>query len=303
MIKQTALINDIQHFSLHDGPGIRTTVFFKGCPLNCRWCHNPEAISGRRELMFYSQFCTLCGRCVEVCPQECFSIRNNKLNLNRENCDNCGKCIPTCSADALELKGTAMSTDEILSECLVDHNYYKEEGGVTLSGGEPLIQGEFIFELMKGLKTKNINIVLDTCGFVPYERIERSLQWTDLYYYDLKCISRETHLEWTGVDNTLILDNLSKLLNTDADITARIPVIPGFNADDNEIKLIAEFLLPYKEKITAHLLPYHNLGSNKYSSLGLPYKMGDAESPPKKEMEKYAMILNNTGIRTLLFSK
>ena len=250
-----AMIFDIQRNSFVDGPGIRTTVFFKGCNLRCKWCHNPESQSFEKQMMFYKDKCTGCGKCHEACP--------NHL----QSCDFCGKCELYCPAEARKICGREYTSDEVLAEVIKDKAFYDNSGGgVTFSGGECMLQLDFICEILKKCKAAGIHTAVDTAGNVPWESFEKILPFTDLFLYDIKAFGAELHRKGTGVSNELILENL-KNLSGRADIIVRIPVIGGYNDNDEEIRQIADFLKQIKI-IKAELLPYHAMGEHKYTALG-----------------------------------
>ena len=250
-----AMIFDIQRNSFVDGPGIRTTVFFKGCNLRCKWCHNPESQSFEKQMMFYKDKCTGCGKCREVCP--------NHL----QSCDFCGKCELYCPAEARKICGREYTSNEVLAEVIKDKAFYENSGGgVTFSGGECMLQLDFLCEILKKCKAAGIHTAVDTAGNVPWESFEKILPFTDLFLYDIKAFGAELHRKGTGVSNELILENL-KNLSGRADIIVRIPVIGGYNDNDEEIRQIADFLKQIKI-IKAELLPYHAMGEHKYTALG-----------------------------------
>ena len=250
-----AMIFDIQRNSFVDGPGIRTTVFFKGCNLRCRWCHNPESQSFEKQMMFYKDKCTGCGKCREVCP--------NHL----KKCDFCGKCELYCPADARKVCGREYTPAEVFAEVIKDKAFYDNSGGgVTFSGGECMLQLDFLCEILEKCKATSIHTAVDTAGNVPWESFEKILPFTDLFLYDIKAFGAELHRKGTGVSNELILENL-KNLSGRADIIVRIPVIGGYNDNDEEIRQIADFLKQIKI-IKAELLPYHAMGEHKYTALG-----------------------------------
>ena len=250
-----AMIFDIQRNSFVDGPGIRTTVFFKGCNLRCKWCHNPESQSFEKQMMFYKDKCTGCGKCREVCP--------NYL----KKCDFCGKCELYCPAEARKICGREYTSDEVLAEVIKDKAFYDNSGGgVTFSGGECMLQLDFLCEILKKCKSEGIHTAVDTAGNVPWKSFEKILPFTDLFLYDIKAFGAELHRKGTGVSNELILENL-KNLSGRADIIVRIPVIGGYNDNDEEIRQIADFLKQIKI-IKAELLPYHAMGEHKYTALG-----------------------------------
>ena len=250
-----ATLFDIQRNSFVDGPGIRTTVFFKGCNLKCAWCHNPESQSVRPQILFYREKCTGCGRCREVCP--------NHL----EKCDLCGKCELYCASDARKLCGKEYSAEEVLSEIVKDKAFYElSGGGATFSGGECMLQIDFLCEILEKCKENGIHTAVDTAGNVPWEYFERIIPYTDLFLYDVKVLDNEKHKKYTGVENRLILDNLKKLFMIGAGVWIRIPVIPGVNDSEEEMLKTKELLKPYSP-LRIELLPYHKMGEHKYGAL------------------------------------
>ena len=253
---KTATVFDIQKCSFIDGPGIRTTVFFKGCNLACKWCHNPESQSPKRELMIQTKKCVGCGKCLEKCPNKFAS------------CDLCGKCTTYCPVSAREIVGKEYTVDQVLSEILLDKQFYLSSGGgVTFSGGECMLRVDFLAELLKKCKENGVHTAIDTAGCVPYESFLKVLPYTDLILYDVKCFSEELHLQGTGVSNRLILKNLERLSReTDCEIMVRIPVIPGYNTAVEELSSMAKFLASLRIK-AVELLPYHTMGNYKYQAL------------------------------------
>lgn len=262
-----AMLFDIQRGSYVDGPGIRTTVFFKGCNLDCKWCHNPESKSADRQMLFYSDKCTGCGKCVSVCPNK------------GKKCKLCGKCALFCPRDARKLCGREYGIEEVMRELLRDKCFYENSGGgVTFSGGECMLQIDFLSEILRECKTEGIHTAVDTAGNVPFSYFERILPFTDLFLYDIKAFSAEKHKEGTGADNARILEN-AKRLSEKSKILFRIPVIGGFNDEETEMQKIADFLKDIShEKV--ELLPYHALGEHKYRALG---KKAESFSVPSPE--------------------
>lgn len=262
-----AMLFDIQRGSYVDGPGIRTTVFFKGCNLDCKWCHNPESKSADRQMLFYSDKCTGCGKCVSVCPNK------------GKKCELCGKCALFCPRDARKLCGREYGIEEVMRELLRDKCFYENSGGgVTFSGGECMLQIDFLSEILRECKTEGIHTAVDTAGNVPFSYFERILPFTDLFLYDIKAISADKHKEETGTDNARILEN-AKRLSGKSKILFRIPVIGGFNDEETEMQKIADFLKDIShEKV--ELLPYHTLGEHKYRALG---KKAESFSVPSPE--------------------
>ncbi len=263
-----AMLFDIQRGSYVDGPGIRTTVFFKGCNLDCKWCHNPESKSADRQMLFYSDKCTGCGKCVSVCPNK------------GKKCELCGKCALFCPRDARKLCGREYGIEEVMRELLRDKCFYENSGGgVTFSGGECMLQIDFLSEILRECKTEGIHTAVDTAGNVPFSYFERILPFTDLFLYDIKAFSAEKHKEGTGADNARILEN-AKRLSGKSKILFRIPVIGGFNDEETEMQKIADFLKDIShEKV--ELLPYHALGEHKYRALGVNVEVFSAPSPER----------------------
>ncbi len=253
---QKGSIFDIQRSSFVDGPGLRTTVFFKGCNLHCLWCHNPEGQKHEPEMMLYKNKCTGCGRCREVCPD------------HLESCTLCGKCALYCPHDARMICGKEMTVDEVLCEVRKDLSFYEATGGgVTFSGGECMLQIDFLTELVKACKEAGIHTAVDTAGDVPWKYFEKLLPYTDLFLYDVKLADREKHKMYTGVYNLRILMNLRRLATRENDILVRVPVIGGVNDTEKEMRAIADILKECKIR-TVELLPYHKMGEHKFAALG-----------------------------------
>ena len=265
-----ATIFDIVRNSYVDGPGIRTTVFFKGCNLRCAWCHNPESQSPLTEMMIYKNKCTGCGKCGEICP--------NRM----ERCDFCGKCVLYCPHDARQICGKEYSVEQVLKEVLKDTLFYQTSGGgVTFSGGECMLQSDFLEAILKECRKHGVQTAVDTAGNVPYARFERIMRDTDLFLYDLKCFDSEKHKRYTSVGNELILANLAKLLRANARIWVRIPIIEGVNDTVEEMEKIKRFLLRERMPEKIELLPYHAMGEHKYPALGRAAPKFGVPSPEK----------------------
>lgn len=273
---KTATIFDIVRNSFVDGPGIRTAVFFKGCNLNCRWCHNPEGIKREKQLMFYKNKCTSCGECKKVCK-------------NPDSCILCGECAEGCPHDAKKLCGREYPVFEILETLKKDIPYFKNSnGGATFSGGECMLYADFLRELLIKCHENKINTAVDTAGNVPFESFKKVLPYTDLFLYDIKCISPEKHREFTGVDNALILENYKKLITLRANIWVRTPIVCEFNDNEKEILKIKALITEYPpQKI--ELLPYHKMGEGKRSALGL--KEDFISEPPDNINELRKLLL------------
>ena len=266
-----ANIFNIQKFSVHDGPGIRTTIFFKGCPLKCAWCHNPESQKREMEILYDKSKCTMCGTCVKECKNGAISIIDNKLTTNMDKCTFNGDCTICCINTSRQIAGKEYSVDEVVKEVLKDRVFYKNsKGGATLSGGEPLIYPDFVEALLKKLKEENIHTALDTCGAVDFKVLERVSKYTDLFLYDLKLINEKKHIEFTVLSNKVIIDNLVKLSKIHKNINLRIPLIDGINDDDDNIRGILKLIKNTNIK-KVNLLPYHNIALHKYEKLARDY--------------------------------
>jgi pyruvate formate lyase activating enzyme len=262
------MIFDIKHFAVHDGPGIRTTIFLKGCPLKCAWCHSPESQNQGPELLLDIEKCIQCNICVEVCPES--AIPSPGL-IDKETCNVCGACAEACYSGAIELKGKPMTIEEVLNEIEKDRELLQNSGGgVTLSGGEPMAQPDFTVELLRHLKQSGYHTALDTSGYTPWGNLEQALGYTDLVLFDLKHICKEKHAKFTGVDNQSILENLAKANSQGKKIWVRVPLVPGVNDDPEHIEELADWVKTLGVERT-YLLPYHSLGVPKYESLGRDY--------------------------------
>lgn len=262
------IIFNIQKFCINDGPGIRTTVFLKGCPLKCAWCHNPESQSVKPELMFYKDKCVNCGRCAGVCTNGCHLFENGTHIFDRKNCKKCFECTKT-GCEALEKVGREISTDEVIKEVLKDKIFYDNSGGgVTLSGGEPLYQYDFSLEILKKAKENGLHTAIETCGFTSADKIKEISKYVDLFLFDYKETSSELHRKFTGIDNADIFKNLELLNKMGKSIILRCPIIPGFNAREEHFKGICNTANKFKNILHIELEPYHSLGESKYISLG-----------------------------------
>ena len=263
------MVFDIQRFCIHDGPGIRTTVFLKGCPLRCKWCSNPESQAAAAEVFRNAAKCISCGGCEMVCPQKAISPKG----LRREACIGCGACTDICPAGALTLKGQRMTVKEVLWEVKKDEVFYQNsDGGMTLSGGEPFFQPEFSVALLRAAKEAGLHTAVETTGMCELSVLQEAREYVDVFLYDVKCITREIHRQGTGTGNQKILENLSWLADFGAQIIARIPLIPGFNDNEEELAKIAQFLLTTKIR-RADILKYHIFGETKYGFLDREYPM------------------------------
>lgn len=290
-----ANITDIKKFAVHDGDGIRTTVFFKGCPLKCVWCHNPETIKAKRELAFYAHKCSLCGRCTAACSNH--KITDGKHIIDRNACTLCTNCISACLSEALTIYGKTMSIDEICNILLEDRAFYETSGGgITLSGGECLLQADACREILKIMKNEGINTAVDTCGAVPFEIIEKVIDYTDVFLYDLKAIDEDVHIKCTGKSNTLILENLKKIDVCGKKIEIRYPYVPGYN--DNQADKILEFVKELKNLIRVRVLAYHDFARSKYAALDFEDTL-PKEIPDSDVLETVRENFRNNGIECI----
>lgn len=294
------LITNIQKFSIHDGDGIRTTVFFKGCPLKCEWCHNPETQRYERELQYDSEKCTGCGCCAKVCPSEAITMQNGKPVLDKSVCTLCGKCVNFCPAGIREIIGEEYPVKNLIHELKKDLMFYEDSGGgVTLSGGEVMTMStDYILAIAKALKKEDITLTIDTCGYVSYDKFEAILPYVNTFLYDVKVMDPELHKQYIGVDNKLILENLVKLAAAGARIYIRIPTVKEVNGNEQNMTETIKFLKEHDiHPAQVNLLPYHNTGSGKYAKLDMEYKGTDLHAPSNEEMESFVQLFKDAGFQ------
>lgn len=289
-----AQITDIQHFSLHDGPGIRTMVFFAGCGMRCKWCQNPEAFTAEPRLMLNGRLCIGCMECLKACPHAAITAdQNGVMAYNRELCQNCMACVEKCYAQARKPSVTEISLKDLLAEALSDRVFFRQSGGgVTLSGGEPLLQADFNREFLKALKNEGIHTAVETAGFYPEENLQKVLPYTDLFLFDIKLMDAGKHMQWTGVDNARILANF-ELAAQNAWVILRVPLVPGVN-DGGEFEKIVRFALE-KKIDELHILPFHHIGDEKYAQLGLACPMSETGSEARTR--QCAEIAQKAGLK------
>jgi glycyl-radical enzyme activating protein len=289
---------NIERFAIRDGPGIRTTVFLKGCPLRCLWCANPESMSPAPQLFYLENLCTRCYRCIEACPNKATTkTLDGAIKIDRSVCKACGKCVEACPNKAREISGKLMTVDEVLEEVKRDTLFYQNSGGgVTFSGGEPTHQPEFLWHLLKASQESGIHTALDTSGFVKPEILKKILEHTDLVLYDIKHMDPAKHKDLTGVDNRLILENAKMIAAMGKPMIIRVPLIPGHNDSPENIKALAEFMLSLGLK-RVDLLPYHSLGKIKYYRLGMEYKLSDLKPHQGDEVAKIKADLESYGLQ------
>lgn len=296
MDEPQALIFDIQKFSVHDGPGIRTLVFFKGCPLTCIWCSNPESQSKGQEIMFDGHKCKRFQRCITACPKGAISVNGDALALNRTECDLCGACAEACAAGAWRLVGNWMGATELLAELEKDAVFYRQSGGgVTFGGGEALLWPEMVKHVGAECKSRGYHVAVETCGYVPYKVFEEVLPALDLILYDVKHMDDESHKKLCGVSNKVILENLARVLGESVEVLVRVPVVPGMNDAEGNMARLGAWLNEHGGT-AVELLPFHQLGESKYAKLQMAYECADIQPPEQEEMKGLAGVLEGYGL-------
>jgi pyruvate formate lyase activating enzyme len=289
---------DIRRYSVHDGPGIRTTVFFKGCPARCAWCHNPESQRFEAEIMHWPGRCVSCGHCVAVCPSGAIAMSPSGPVIHRDRCAACGRCADACSHQAMTLVGREMTVTEVMAELERDRVFYdRSGGGVTFSGGEPLAQPGFLAELARECKQRDLHTCVDTSGIAPRSAVLAAAPWVDLWLYDLKTADAAAHSEGVGQCQRRVVANLQELSRMGAAIAIRVPVVPGFNDDESSMHAIAQIItgLEGRRPLRVHLLPYHAMGVDKYSRLGKDYTLPDIDVPSPSRMTELAQVFSRAG--------
>jgi len=294
----TGLIFDIKKYAVHDGPGIRTTVFFKGCPLSCSWCHNPEGLRPTPELILFEGKCIDCGECFRICPHQAHEVTAaGDRAYHRDRCALCGDCVEACFAEALVMEGREVTVDEVMVELRKDTPFYRASGGgITISGGEPLHQHEFAAALLQQCRADDLHTTIDTSGQAPWEVVERVLQHVDLVLFDIKHLDDERHRAHTGVSNRQILENLARIGRSGVPLEIRMPLVPGVNDTEEDVARAARFLLNIQGITRVVLLPYHRLGEGKYTRLGRDNRLRDLEPPGSEEVNGLAERMRSFGL-------
>ncbi len=305
----TGIIFDIRRFSVHDGPGLRTTVFFKGCPLRCLWCHNPESQHRRPELLYWAERCTKCQSCVARCPQGAIRWDGNRPVTDRQTCTLSGDCTEICYADARQIAGRRMTVAEVMSQVERDIPFYEgtggsggadggsPRGGVTFSGGEPLLQADFLLGLLEACKSADIHTALDTSGFATWETLDRVRPLVDLFLYDIKLMDALRHRKFTLTFNSRILENLKRLSRQGHKIIVRVPIIPGINDDSENLRLTGAFAAGLSGLWRVDLLPYHAAAIGKYERLHRSYRLPQLRTPSEERMAEIAHVFEGYGLR------
>ena len=288
--KDKGIIYNIQRFSIHDGNGIRTIFFMKGCPLKCIWCCNPESQSIDPEVLFLRDKCIGCFNCIRSCPY-------NAMEINREKCKVCGSCTRVCPSNSKRISGRYITIDEVINEAEKDRVFYRNsDGGITFSGGEPTMQHEFVSAAAKRCRQLDIHTAIETCGYNKWENVNKVLEHIDEIFFDIKHMDSEKHKALTGVGNELILDNARKAAGLGKKITFRLPLVPGCNSEEENVIATAEFIGGItKENVFIEILPYHRLGEMKFEWLDRVYELDGTETPPAEQVDRYNDIFKSKG--------
>lgn len=290
------IVFNIQKFSIHDGPGIRTTVFLKGCPLRCQWCSNPESQLEKIQILYDWEKCAQCHKCVNICPQNAISLEKVNIHIESKKCVGCLQCVHHCPSTALSYEGEYKTVDEVVKICLQDKDFYEESnGGVTISGGEGMSQPEFVKELIQELKKEKIHIAIETTGYIDFPTFKKLASHFDLLLFDVKHYDSQKHYQGTGVHNEKIISNLRWAIGEGIEVLPRIPVIPDFNASIDDAKGLAELLLSVGAK-RVQLLPFHQFGEKKYELLNRKYLLKNKKALHPEDLKDYQQIFLDKGL-------
>lgn len=292
------LVSDIQKFATHDGPGIRTLVYMKGCPIRCLWCSSPQTQRRALEILHINKNCEKCGRCVKACPLEALTLsKEDGIGIDRSRCDSCGQCVETCLNQAMKLAGKEWTVEELFDEVKKDSPFFRRsKGGVTVGGGEPTMQADFVAAFLKRCKESYIHTIIETCAYARWEQMEKVIQYVDQIYVDIKHIDPAQHKKITGFSNEIILDNVKKAAAIKPMII-RIPVVPGLNDSNENILGTAKFAAELGPNVLRiDLLPYHQFGTQTYTQLGRPYRLADVEPPSASRMAELKQLVEPSGI-------
>jgi glycyl-radical enzyme activating protein len=295
-MSEKAIVFDIQRASLHDGPGIRTTVFLKGCLLECLWCHNPEAVAAKPQLFFHFDKCTLCGDCVKVCEYDVHHVADDRHTIDYDKCTFCEKCVEVCNSNALKIIGKEMTVDQVMLEVMADFDFYTNSGGgITLSGGEPLLHFTFSLKLLQRCREMGVSTCVETSGFVSEMQFRRFFPYIDILLFDYKISDSDEHRKYTGVPNESILSNLDLAYHAGIPIILRCPVIPGINDTEQHFRQIKALDKKYPDLKGIELLPYHDVGNNKRTSIGVEITLADLITTPPDVAGKWLKQLIKAG--------